>query len=45
MKKRGLYDHLRVVMNNAEAELYHDTELLCTFTSAKASCLTEWQLL
>ena len=44
LKKRGLYDHLRVVVNNAEAELYHGSELICSFTSAKASCLSEWQL-
>lgn len=44
LKKRGLYDSLRITMNNANAELYHGSELLCAFPSAKAACTTEWKL-
>ncbi len=44
LKKRGLYDTLRVTVNAGNAELYHQSDLICAFPSAKISCPSEWQL-
>ena len=44
LKKRGLYDNLRVVMNEGSAELYHHSGKICAFHSDKTLCTSGWQL-
>jgi len=44
LKKRGLYDDLKLEVNDGKAELYHEAELICAFPAIKTSCRSEWQL-